>query len=131
MDDKNINIEELIVRVLENRADSEDIRYFSKWVEEIRNREYFEKLKKIWNLSAGGHANSEILEIGVRDFRLFMEKIFEAEKACGIDVEDGFGCCRVIDDLVFGFVAAERCFKDFFGRRIFRFFGTGSCFEIG
>ena len=57
MDDKNINIEELIVRVLENRADSEDIRYFSKWVEEIRNREYFEKLKKIWNLSAGGHAN--------------------------------------------------------------------------
>ena len=46
MDDKNINIEELIVRVLENRADSEDIRYFSKWVEEIRNREYFEKLKK-------------------------------------------------------------------------------------
>ena len=57
-------------------------------------------------------------------------KIFEAEKACGIDVEDGFGCCRVIDDPVFGFVAAERCFKDFFGRRIFRFFGTGSCFEI-
>ena len=33
--DENINIEELIVRVLENRADSEDIRYFSKWVEEL------------------------------------------------------------------------------------------------
>ena len=80
MDDKNINIEELIVRVLENRADSEDIRYFSKWVEEIRNREYFEKLKKIWNLSAGGHANSEILEIGVRDFRLFMEKSLKPKK---------------------------------------------------
>ena len=38
-------------------------------------------------------------------------KIFEAEKACGIDVEDGFGCCRVIDDPVFGFVAAERCLR--------------------
>lgn len=41
MDDKNINIEELIVRVLENRADSEDIRYFSKWVEEIRKSGIF------------------------------------------------------------------------------------------
>ena len=129
MDDKNINIEELIVRVLENRADSEDIRYFSKWVEEIRNREYFEKLKKIWNLSAGGHANSEILEIGVRDFRLFMEKSLKPKKR--VVLMWRMGCCRVIDDPVFGFVAAERCFKDFFGRRIFRFFGTGSCFEIG
>ena len=129
MDDKNINIEELIVRVLENRADSEDIRYFSKWVEEIRNREYFEKL----NMESFRGRACEFGNIGNRSKRFpsIYGKIFEAEKACGIDVEDGFGCCRVIDDPVFGFVAAERCFKDFFGRRIFRFFGTGSCFEIG
>ena len=49
MDDKNINIEELLVRILENRADSEEIRYFSKWMEGRENRVYFEKFKKIWN----------------------------------------------------------------------------------
>ena len=52
MDDKNINIEELLVRILENRADSEEIRYFSKWMEGWENRVYFEKFKKIWNFLA-------------------------------------------------------------------------------
>ena len=47
MDDKNINIEELLVRILENRAGSEEIRYFSKWMEGQENRVYFEKFKKI------------------------------------------------------------------------------------
>ncbi len=79
MDDKNINIEELIVRVLENRADSEDIRYFSKWMEGQENRVYFEKFKKIWNFSAGSHASPEMLEAGVRDYRLFMEKSLKSK----------------------------------------------------
>ena len=74
MDDKNINIEELLVRILENRADSEEIRYFSKWMEGQENRVYFEKFKKIWNFSAGSHASPEMLAAGVRDYRLFMEK---------------------------------------------------------
>ena len=74
MDDKNINIEELLVRILENRADSEEIRYFSKWMEGRENRVYFEKFKKIWNFSAGSHASPEMLAAGIRDYRLFMEK---------------------------------------------------------
>lgn len=74
MDDKKINIEELLVRILENRAGSEEIRYFSKWMEGQENRVYFEKFKKIWNFSAGSHASPEMLEAGVRDYRLFMEK---------------------------------------------------------
>lgn len=74
MDDKNINIEELLVRILENRGDAEEIRYFSKWMEKQENRVYFEKFKKIWNFSAGSHASLEILEAGIRDYRLFMEK---------------------------------------------------------
>ena len=74
MDDKKINIEELLVRVLENRAGSEEIRYFSKWMEKRENRVYFEKFKKLWNLSAGGHASREMLEAGLKDYRLFMEK---------------------------------------------------------
>lgn len=74
MDDKKINIEELLVRILENRAGSEEIRYFSKWMEGQENRVYFEKFKKIWNFSAGSHASPEMLAAGVRDYRLFMEK---------------------------------------------------------
>ena len=79
MDDKNINIEELLVRILENRADSEEIRYFSKWMEGQENRVYFEKFKKIWNFSAGSHASPEMLEAGVRDYRLFMEKSLKSK----------------------------------------------------
>lgn len=79
MDDKNINIEELLVRILENRADSEEIRYFSKWMEGQENRVYFEKFKKIWNFSAGSHASPEMLAAGVRDYRLFMEKSLKSK----------------------------------------------------
>ena len=79
MDDKNINIEELLVRILENRAGSEEIRYFSKWMEGQENRVYFEKFKKIWNFSAGSHASPEMLEAGVRDYRLFMEKSLKSK----------------------------------------------------
>ena len=79
MDDKKINIEELLVRILENRAGSEEIRYFSKWREGQENRVYFEKFKKIWNFSAGSHASPEMLEAGVRDYRLFMEKSLKSK----------------------------------------------------
>ena len=79
MDDKKINIEELLVRILENRAGSEEIRYFSKWMEGQENRVYFEKFKKIWNFSAGSHASPEMLEAGVRDNRLFMEKSLKSK----------------------------------------------------
>ena len=79
MDDKKINIEELLVRILENRARSEEIRYFSKWMEGQENRVYFEKFKKIWNFSAGSHASPEMLEAGVRDYRLFMEKSLKSK----------------------------------------------------
>ena len=79
MDDKKINIEELLVRILENRAGSEEIRYFSKWMEGQDNRVYFEKFKKIWTFSAGSHASPEMLEAGVRDYRLFMEKSLKSK----------------------------------------------------
>lgn len=40
---------------------------------------YFEKFKKIWNFSAGSHASPEMLEAGVRDYRLFMEKSLKSK----------------------------------------------------
>lgn len=43
------------------------------------NRVYFEKFKKIWNFSAGSHASPEMLEAGVRDYRLFMEKSLKSK----------------------------------------------------
>lgn len=79
MDDKKINIEELLVRILENRAGSEEIRYFSKWMEGQENRVYFEKFKKIWNFFRGKSRNPEMLEAGVRDYRLFMEKSLKSK----------------------------------------------------
>ena len=50
MSDETFNIEELLVRILANRASQEEILYFSKWIEEGENQVYFEKLKKLWNL---------------------------------------------------------------------------------
>lgn len=63
---ENVNIEELLIHILENRANEEEIRYFSKWVVIPENQVYFGKFKKLWNLSAGGHVNQEMLEAGIR-----------------------------------------------------------------
>ena len=70
-------------------AGSEEIRYFSKWMEGQENRVYFEKFKKIWNFSAEVkkiwnfffffYASTEMLESGVRDYRLFMEKSLKSK----------------------------------------------------
>ena len=42
-------------------------------------------------------------------------KISEIENACDVDVEDRFGCGRVIDDPVFCLLVTERRFGGFFG----------------
>ena len=73
MDDRTVNIEELLLRILEKKASKEEIRYFSAWIRVEENRIFFEKFKKLWNLSTGCHANKEMLEAGVKDYRLFME----------------------------------------------------------
>ena len=41
-------------------------------------------------------------------------KISETENAYNVDVEDRFGCGRVIDDPVFCFMVTERCSGGFF-----------------
>ena len=45
MDDRTVNIEELLLRILEKKASKEEIRYFSAWIRVEENRIFFEKLK--------------------------------------------------------------------------------------
>lgn len=72
------NIDELLVHILSNRASQEEIVYFSRWVKE--NRTYFEKFKKVWHLSSGGHAKQEMLESGIEDYRHFMQRSLKSRR---------------------------------------------------
>ena len=84
MDDRTVNIEELLLRILEKKASKEEIRYFSAWIRVEENRIFFEKFKKLWNLSTGCHANKEMLEAGVKDYRLFMENSLKPRRNIGL-----------------------------------------------
>lgn len=74
MEFKNLDIDRLLVRILSNRADRKEIISFFQWINEEGNREYFEKFKKVWHLTSGIHVNRRLLETGLEDYRLFMEK---------------------------------------------------------
>ena len=84
MDDKTINIEELLLRILERKASKEEIRYFSEWIRVEENWILYEKFKKLWNLSAGSHANKEMLETGVKEYRSFMENSLKPRRNIGV-----------------------------------------------
>lgn len=74
MEMETFNIDELLVRVLANRANHEDIVFFSKWMEDGEHRAYFEKFKKVWNLASGIHADRTVVESGLEDYRRFMRR---------------------------------------------------------
>lgn len=80
MEFPNFNIDQLLARVLSNRADREEIIYFFQWINEGENREYFEKFKKVWHLTSGIHADRRLLETGLEDYRLFMEKSLRRDR---------------------------------------------------
>lgn len=82
MRDKSYNIDELLVRILENRAGSEEILYFSKWIHtEKENQKYFEQFKKLWNSSNGRHADQETINAGLEDYRHFMESELQPRRS--------------------------------------------------
>lgn len=80
MESETFNIDELLLRVLERRADESDIIYFSRWMEDEEHRVYFGKIKKVWNLSAGVHSDRESLEKGLDDYRRFMHRTSRSKK---------------------------------------------------
>ena len=66
------HIEETLVRILNRQATKEEISWFAAWIREGENRAYFEKFKKVWNLSSGGHATPEEIEAGWERYRDFI-----------------------------------------------------------
>lgn len=81
MNNESHNIEELLVRILENRASDNEVLYFLEWIrQKEENRIYFEKIKKLWNLSSGTHASQEMLREGEKDYRRFMESTLKSRK---------------------------------------------------
>ncbi len=74
METETFNIDELLIRVLSHQAEQEEIVYFSEWMKDERNRLYFEKFRKVWNLSSGRHADREMVEAGLEDYRRFMHR---------------------------------------------------------
>lgn len=74
MEMETFNIDELLIRILSNQADQKEIVYFSKWIENERNKLYFDKFRKVWNLSSGRHADQKMVEAGLEDYRQFMRR---------------------------------------------------------
>ncbi|WP_018336585.1 FecR family protein [Butyricimonas synergistica] len=74
MEMETFNINELLIRILSNQADQKEIVYFSKWIENERNKLYFDKFRKVWNLSSGRHADQKMVEAGLEDYRQFMRR---------------------------------------------------------
>ena len=74
MEMETFNINELLIRILSNQADQKEMVYFSKWIENERNKLYFDKFRKVWNLSSGRHADQKMVEAGLEDYRQFMRR---------------------------------------------------------
>lgn len=74
MEMETFNINELLIRILSNQADQKEIVYFSKWIENERNKLYFDKFRKVWNLSSGRHVDQKMVEAGLEDYRQFMRR---------------------------------------------------------
>lgn len=74
MEEEKTSIEDILIRILANRATEKDIEEFSKWMQDEKHRKYFEKFKKVWHLSSGYHATRKEIEQGQQDYRRYMEK---------------------------------------------------------
>lgn len=66
------NIDELLTRILDDRADRGDVRVFGEWIRQEGNKTYFEEFKKIWNLSSGVQCDDRTVEVGWQDYKRFM-----------------------------------------------------------
>lgn len=80
MKEENNDLDLLLTRVLNREANPQEIAFFCEWIRQKENRLYFDKLKKVWNLTAGGHVDTESLQNGLQDYRRFMQKSAAAGK---------------------------------------------------
>lgn len=72
MNARDTNIDDMLTRILSHRATKEEITRFAAWVRKAGNRERFDKFKKAWHLTSGGHATPEEIESGLRRYQEFI-----------------------------------------------------------
>ena len=53
MNQTSKNIDELLIRILDDTATRADLRVFAEWIRTEENRKYFEQYKKIWHTTTG------------------------------------------------------------------------------
>ncbi|WP_292265414.1 FecR family protein [Butyricimonas sp.] len=69
----NFDKDELILKVLDGRATPEEILALFRWIEtDSANEEYFNQLKKAWNLTSGPISSKEREE---KEFQIYMDYI--------------------------------------------------------
>ena len=74
----NFDKDELILKVLDGKASPEEILALSRWIEtDSANEEYFNQLKKAWNLTSGPISSKEREE---KEFRYYMNYIRSKRK---------------------------------------------------
>ena len=75
----NFDKDELILKVLDGRATPEEILALSRWVEtDSANEDYFNQLKKAWNLTSGPVSSKEREE---KEFQIYMDYIRSRRRA--------------------------------------------------
>lgn len=82
----NFDIDELILRVLDGEATPEEILTLSRWIEkDTANEDYFNQLKKAWNLTSGPVASGEREEMELGNYMARIRskrRIYRIRQAC-------------------------------------------------
>ena len=74
------NIDELLIRILDDTAMRADVRMFAEWIRAEENRKYFEQYKKIWHTTTGVQCDDQVVEEGWQDYKQFMLALPERKK---------------------------------------------------
>ena len=80
MNQTSKNIDELLIRILDDTATRADVRMFAEWIRAEENRKYFEQYKKIWHTTTGVQCDDQVVEEGWQDYKQFMRALPERRK---------------------------------------------------
>lgn len=83
MNQTSKNIDELLIRILDDTATRADLRVFAEWIRTEENRKYFEQYKKIWHTTTGVQCDDQVVEEGWQDYKQFMRALPERRKKSG------------------------------------------------
>ena len=80
MNQTSKNIDELLIRILDDTATRADLRVFAEWIRTEENRKYFEQYKKIWHTTTGVQCDDQVVKEGWQDYKQFMCALPERRK---------------------------------------------------